>query len=406
MALSTLEIKNAKPGMLSDGQGLYLYVKESGAKSWIFRYELNKRRREMGLGPLASLAPIPARAEAARLKALTARGIDPLVEKEAAIAAQQKVSAVEIREATLNGATFEAVAERYLALREDAWNNAKHRQQWTNTLRTYAFPILGTMPVRDITTADILRVLEPIWREVPETASRVRMRIEAVLSAAKQLGLREGENPALWRGGLDAILPSRSKVRRVKHHAAMPWLEMSGFCAALRLRPGIAARALEFTILTAGRSGEIRHALWSEIDLEGALWVIPAERMKSGREHRVPLSGQAISILKAMPQIDDCPIIFPGSRLQPLSDMSLAAVLKRMSLGHFTVHGFRSTFRDWAAETTDYPSDLIEMALAHSIGNKVEAAYRRGDMMEKRRKLMEDWASWTAGLAEVHVRND
>lgn len=394
MALSTLAIKNAKPGMLSDGQGLYLYVKEGGAKSWIFRYQLNRRRREMGLGSLTGLPLLAARAEAARLKTLTACGIDPLDQKKHALAEQRQAQEAETRSAVLDGATFQAVAERYLALREDGWRNAKHRQQWANTLKTYAYPLLGQKAVRDITSADILAVLEPIWGEVPETASRVRMRMEAVLNAAKQLGLREGENPAVWRGGLDAVLPPRSKVRRVKHHAALPWSEMSGFSAALRDRPGIAAKALEFAILTAARSGEVRHAKWDEVDLGQALWILPPDRMKAGREHRVPLSDQAVSILKAMPRFEECSLIFPGTRLQPLSDMSLAAVLKRMGFGHITVHGFRSTFRDWAAETTDYAGDLIEMALAHSVGNKVEAAYRRGDMLEKRRKLMDDWANW------------
>lgn len=394
MALTALEIKNAKPGMHADGGGLYLHVGKAGNASWIFRFQLNKRRREMGLGSLTALSAVEARAKAAELKAMVGRGIDPLEVKEATQKEEAQAQAAQKEEQTLNAATFKSATERHLALKESGWRNAKHRQQWENTLATYAFPVIGDLPVRHITPQHVLQVLEPIWSTKPETASRVRMRIEAVLNSAKVLSWRTGENPALWRGNLDAALPSRGKVRTVKHHAALPWREISPFMAQLRQRDGLSARALEFAILTAARSGEVRKATWSEIDLDQKLWIIPAERMKAGREHRVPLSQSALQLLDEMPRFQGYDLIFPGTRMQPLSDMSLSAVLKRMGMTDITVHGFRSTFRDWAAEHTGHGSDIVEMALAHTISSKTEAAYRRGDLITKRKSLMEDWAAW------------
>jgi len=395
--ITTLQLKNAKPGMHADGNGLYLYVKDGGAKSWIFRYQIAGRRREMGLGAVAHLSVIPARAEAARLKALVANKFDPLEEKRRVRSAAHASTALENREVALEGKTFRIVADAYIAAQEAGWRNLKHRQQWENTLKTYAFPVIGDLPVRQIGVQHVLDVLQPIWSTKPETASRVRMRIEAVLNSAKLMGWREGENPAIWRGGLEAALPAISKVRRVRHHAAMTSGKISSFMQDLREREGIAARALEFTILTAARSGEVRQARWDQVDLDRGWWTIPADRMKAGREHRVPLSKWARAVIQQMPVVDDCPLIFPGFRNRPLSDMSLSAVLKRMNVSDVTVHGFRSTFRDWAAEHTHHHPEVVEMALAHAVGNKVEAAYRRGDMLAKREALMEDWAQWCSG---------
>jgi integrase len=396
VALTALAIKNAKPGMHADGGGLYLHVGKAGNASWIFRFQLNKRRREMGLGALLALAPTEARAKAAELKAMVGRGIDPLEVKDVAQKEEAQAEAALREERMLKAATFKTATQRHLALKESGWRNTKHRQQWANTLTAYAYPVIGDLPVRDITTQHVLQVLEPIWSTKPETASRVRMRIEAVLNSAKVLGWRTGENPAVWRGNLDAALPPRSKVRRVKHHPALPWHDIAAFMSKLKEREGISARALEFLVFTAARSGEVRKATWGEIDFEQKLWIVPAERMKAGREHRVPLSDSAARLLSEMPRFQGYDLIFPGTRMQPLSDMSLSAVLKRMRMTDITVHGFRSTFRDWAAEHTGHGSDIVEMALAHTISSKTEAAYRRGDLLAKRRSLMEDWAAWCA----------
>ena len=394
MTLTALEIKNAGLGMHADGNGLYLYVKGNGTKSWIFRYQIRGRRREMGLGSLAGLPTVAARAEAARLKALVAQNRDPLDVKRAAKAIIISERKAAKNEADAKATTFRVLAKQYITAQESGWRNAKHRQQWENTLATYAYPVIGDLPVRDITVPHVLQILQPIWSTKPETASRVRMRIEAVLNSAKLLGWRSGENPAVWRGGLEALLPRISKVKRVRHHPALPWDEIAVFVAKLRVRDGISPRAVEFAILTAARSGEVRFASWNEIDRERKLWIIPAERMKAGREHRVPLSQTALDLLDRLPRIDGARRLFPGARNKPLSDMSLGAVLKRMGFGDYTVHGFRSTFRDWAAENSLHSAETVEMALAHAIENQVEAAYRRGDLIAKRRALMDDWADW------------
>lgn len=394
MTLTALEIRNAKAGMHADGGGLYLSVAPSGAASWAFRYQIAGRRREMGIGSASVVSATEARAEAAMLKDRVKRGIDPLEVRiaernEAKLAEQSKV-----RETELRGATFRVATERHLAMNESGWRNAKHRQQWANTLKAYAFPIIGDLPVQEITAQHVIDVLAPIWATVPETASRVRMRIEAVLNSAKVMGWRSGENPAIWRGNLDAVLPKRSKVRTVRHHPALNWGDAKLFMGDLRKCDGFSAKALEFLILTAARSGEVRNARWCEIDFDLKLWVIPAGRMKAGREHRVPLSQDALSLLMALPRFFDSDLIFPGLKSRPLSDMSLSAVLKRMGRKGITVHGFRSTFRDWAAEHTSHERDAVEQALAHTIENKVEAAYRRGDLLPKRKVLMDDWAEW------------
>ena len=400
MGLTSLEIKNAPAGMHSDGNGLYLCVKPSGTKSWIFRYQVNGRRREMGLGALEYLEPVKARAEAAGLKAKVSEGIDPLDERkslEAAAAAQRKAEQAALRKA---GATFEVVAAQYIENHRPSWKNAKHAQQWENTLRTYVYPVVGNLPVDEVTTEHVVAILKPIWATKSETASRVRMRIEAVLTAAKLMGWRSGDNPAVYKGGLEAILPPISKVRQVRHHPALPYEEAPAFMRLLRERGGISAFALEFCILTAARSGEVRHANWDEIDQDVGLWIVPADRMKARREHRVPLSKRALEVLENIGRHQDSPLIFPGVGFKPLSDMTLSAVLKRMNLSQFTVHGFRSTFRDWAAETTPYPNEVVEMALAHTIANKAEAAYRRGDLLQKRRQLMDDWCDFLTGSYE------
>lgn len=396
MALKHTQILSAGPGMHVDGNGLYLSVTPKGAKSWIFRYQLGGKRREMGLGSLVGLSAPEARAMAAQLKVKVANGVDPLAEREAAREAAEAEARAREAEQKRQQHTFRAAAESHIAAHTPSWCNAKHIQQWSNTLKTYVYPKIGETPVDEITTADVVEILKPIWSAKPETASRVRMRIEAVLNSAKALGWRSGENPAVWRGGLDAVLPRAGKVKTVRHHPAMPWQDMPTFVANLRTREGVGARALEFTILTAARSGEVRGARWDEIDLDQKLWVIPADRMKAKREHRVPLSDAAVALLSELPRLAECPLVFPGMHRQPLSDMSLSAVLKRMDLGHFTVHGFRSTFRDWAAER-GFAFDAIESALAHKIGDKVVAAYLRTDHLEARKGIMKSWSEFLTG---------
>ncbi len=317
-------------------------------------------------------------------------GIDPI---EARNAAHHK-TALE----TAKAVTFKQAAERYIDRHKAEWRNVKHAQQWRNTLTTYAYPEIGHLSVQAIERSLILKVLEPIWTKKPETASRVRGRIEKVLDDAQSRGERDGENPARWGGHLENSLPNRTKVRRVEHHAALAYAELGGFVKSLRKENGVAARALEFLIFTAARTGEVIGARWLEVDLAVALWTIPLERMKAGKEHRIPLSAPAMAILKELNRArpvgaSDDAFVFPGGRPgQPLSNMALLAVLKRMERTDVTSHGFRSTFRDWSAERTNYPAEVAEMALAHTVGDKVEAAYRRGDLFDKRRRLMIDWA--------------
>jgi integrase len=289
--------------------------------------------------------------------------------------------------------TFEQAAGSYIAAHESGWRNAKHAQQWRNTLASYAYPKIGALMVRNVELAHILAVLEPIWAERTETATRLRGRIEQVLDWATARGYRDGLNPARWRGHLDKLLARPSKVAVTEHHAALPFIEVGNFMQRLGEAKGMGARALEFAILTAARSGEVRGATWTEIDLKAAVWTIPGVRMKMGREHRVPLSPPAIALLIALPRMVGTDLVFPAPRGGVLSDMTLSAVVRRMRVTAVP-HGFRSTFRDWASERTNYPRDVAEMALAHTISNKVEAAYRRGDLFEKRRRLMADWATF------------
>ena len=395
-SLTPLQVKNAKPGRHVDGNGLHLLVKASGARSWVLRYTLHGKTRDVGLSRCPEALVLLAQSGREELSLAQARdlaaiyrlkvraGIDPLSEREQQAAAS-RVAQAQDEAAQL---TFYDAAQSYLASRESTWRNAKHRQQWHNTLSAYVFPSLGALPVADIGTAEVLAVLEPIWKSKAETANRVRGRMEAIIDAARARGHFSGENPARWRGHLDKILPARQRLSR-GHHAAMPYDEAPAFLEQLRAREAVAAMALEFTILTAARTGEVLGATWAEIDFEKRTWTVPALRMKAGREHRVPLSSRAVEVLNETKKLGS-DYLFPGQRGGKLSGMAMAMLLRRM--GHVvTVHGFRSSFRDWAAEMTAFPHEVCEMALAHTIANKAEAAYRRGDIFEKRRLLMDGW---------------
>jgi integrase len=357
----------------------------------LFRYERGGRERWMGLGPVDDFTLDEARERARKARQLLRDGIDPIDARKADRVAQATQTAL----AAAKNVTFRQCAERYYEFHSPKWKNAKHSKQFLSTLEEYAFKVMGALPVAAVDKALVLKAIEPIWRKKNETASRVRGRIEAVLDFAKVNGWREGENPATWTGNLVHVLPAPGTFTEVKHHAALPYADICDFVSRLSACEGIAASALEFTILTAARTGETVHAKWDEIDFAEKAWVIPAARMKAKKEHRVPLTDRAITILKALPR--EAGFIFPGGRKgAALSNMAMDAVLKRMGFknGRATVHGFRSTFRDWAAERTNYPNHVVEMALAHVIGDKVEAAYRRGDLFEKRRKLMADWARY------------
>jgi len=394
-SLSALGVGKLKdPGYHSDGGGLYLQVSPTGTKSWIFRFKLQGRAREMGLGSLNTLSLADARGRAAECRRQLLDGIDPIEERKAMRNENRLEAAKKM--------TFEACATAYINTHKASWKNAKHVSQWENTIATYAKPVFGTLPVQAVDTALVVRVLEPMWSKTPETASRLRGRIESILDWATVRGLRRGENPARWRGHLEALLPARSKVRKVEHHAALPYGEMGGFVQEVRGEAGIAARALEFLILTAARTGEVIGARWEEFDLEAKVWTVPAERMKGKREHRVPLSPAVIKILTTMRAETDGGFVFPGRKADThLSNMAMLALLKRMKRDDLTSHGFRSTFRDWAAETTNYAREVAEAALAHAVGDKVEAAYRRGDLFEKRRRLMNDWAKYCSTPAKA-----
>ena len=388
--LSPLEVRRlSQPGRWSVGgvDGLALQVTATGARSWVLRLSLAGKQREMGLGSFPSVTLAGAREKARAYRAQVQTGDDPIARRVAA------VSAAAAERSLLQ--TFDKTAEAYIAQHEASWKNAKHAAQWTATLQTYAYPVLGRMQVRDITAAHVIKAIEPIWASKTETATRVRSRIELVLDYATARGLRQGPNPARWRGNLDAALPKASKLTKVEHHAAVPVVEAPDFVHSLRQQPGMGARALEFVILTAARSGEVRGVTWTEIDLQSGLWTVPAARMKGGREHRVPLSQAALALLRAMGPREPGDIIFPGLKGR-LSDMSLTAVMRRMKV-QATVHGFRSTFRDWVSECTSFPSEVAEMALAHAVGDKVEAAYRRGDLLARRMQLMQEWGRYLGG---------
>ena len=364
--------------------GLALQVR-GDARSWILRARVGGVVRDIGLGGYPGVTLAMAREAARETRQQIAQGVDPIQVRK-----DQQSS---LRAAQGKRLMFADAVRQFLADKEKTWQNAKHRQQWENTLNTYAFPVLGKLAVNDIEIAHVLQVLRPIWSTKTETASRLRGRIENVLDWAKVHGYREGDNPALWKGSLDKVLPAPSKAKTVKHHPALPYSEVGTFMANLRKRSGIAALALEFCILTAARSGEVRGAAWGEVDLNKAEWIIPANRMKAGKEHMVPLSSRAVAILRQLPAGADDEIIFKAPRGGMLSDMTLGAVLKRMGVP-VTVHGFRSTFRDWAGEVSNFPREVSEHALAHQLKDKAEAAYARGTLFDKRRRLMDAWASY------------
>ena len=391
-ALTALAVKNAGPGRHADGGGLHLLVKDSGSRSWVFRFMLNGKSRDLGLGPagVGGLSLSQARDRATELRLKVKAGIDPLAER---VVAQAEAKAA-AQAAKVTSVTFKQMAETHIKANRDSWRNAKHQQQWENTLATYAYPVIGNLPVAEVDTTHVLQILEPIWKEKTETASRLRGRIETVLDSAKARGYRQGENPARWRGHLAQILPARTKLSR-GHHKAMAYEAIPDFVKRLREREAITALALEFVILTASRTSEAIEATWDEIDLEKAIWTIPAARMKAGKEHRVPLSPRAAAILEGTRQLGST-YLFPGTRSDSLSSMAMAMLLRRMKVD-VTVHGFRSSFRDWAAECTGYTHEVAEMALAHTISNAVERAYRRGDLFDKRRQLMADWAAYCEG---------
>lgn len=388
--LTQLKVDKAKTkGVYPDGAGLYLNVTIGGSKSWLYRYMLAGKQHWMGLGSYPEISLADAREKAAEARKLTRQNIDPLAEK--------RLTTSVIRASIAKAMPFETAAEKFIDAHKAGWKNAKHIDQWRSTLTTYAFPTIGKLDVSLIETAHIMRILEKddFWNTKTETAHRVRGRIESVLDWATARKYRSGENPARWKGHLDKLLPARAKVKKTEHHAALPWPDIGAFMVDLRKQEGIAAKAVEFAILTAARSGEVRGATWEEVDLDAGVWIVPPERMKAKKEHRVPLSTKALALLRVQKEAFPKGFVFPGMKEgKPLSDMSLTAVLRRMEQNEITVHGFRSTFRDWAAESTAYPSEMVEMALAHTINNKVEAAYRRGDLFEKRRRLMQDWCDF------------
>lgn len=385
--LSALEVgRLSEPGTYAVGGVLGLQLQIiGGSKSWILRAMVGGKRRRMGLGSFPTVTLARARERAREAIDKIDAGTDPILER------QQAKSALRAQQA--RGITFDAACRAFIEARSDEWRNAKHRQQWNNTLETYASPIIGKLLVQDVGKEHVLQVLEPIWKTKTETASRLRGRIEQVLDWATARGHREGLNPARWRGHLDKLLSKPEKIAKVEHHAALPADDVAAFIVDLRKREGVSARALEFAILTAARSGEVRGAKWSEIDLDGAVWTVPGERMKASKEHRVPLSEQAVNLLNSLTRIEGNELVFPAPRGGPLSDMSMTAITRRMEAA-CVPHGFRSTFRDWAAERTNFPRDVAEMALAHAIGDKTEAAYRRGDLFDKRRQMMDAWAAF------------
>jgi integrase len=363
-------------GRHADGGGLYLSISPNGGRRWVFLYRWHGKPTEIGFGSARNVTLARARELAKDARGRLAEGINP---KEA--------------RKSVDGATFGECADRLIAAMRPSWRNGKHAAQWEMTLREYAAP-LRRLPTHAITTGDVLSVLKPLWDAKPETASRLRGRIERVLDAAKAQGLRKGENPARWRGHLDQLLPKRQRLTR-RNHAAMRYGNVPAFIGELQSRKATAALPLEFTILTAARRGEVLGARWDEFDLERAVWTVPAHRMKAGREHRVPLSGRALAIVKGLREADRRDFVFAGHKPgKPLSGEALAMMLRRMELYDVTVHGFRSAFRDWAAESTNFTNEVCEAALAHTVTNKVEAACRRGDLFEKRRKLMDAWAAF------------
>ena len=384
--------------MYPDGAGLYLQVSAKGVRSWVYRYMLNGTPRYMGLGPLHTVTLADARIKALEARQLRLAGVDPIKARHDTV--------TEARLEAARSITFKDAAEAYMEAHKVGWRSAKHADQWRNTLETYVYPVFGPLPVQGVDVALVMKVLGPIWTTKTETASRVRGRIEHVLDWATARGYRLGENPARWRGHLSNLLPQRSKVKKTEHHPALPYGEVGAFMAGLRRREGMGTGPLAFLILTACRTGEVIGARWSEFNIEEAMWTVPAERVKSGRSHRVPLSPDALAIINAMQTVCTTGhhngFVFPGGKRDgSLSDTALLVLLKRMGRSDLTVHGFRSTFRDWAAERTNYPREVAEMALGHAVSDKVEAAYRRSDLFQKRRRLMDEWARFCRSGAKA-----
>lgn len=410
--LTEKEITHAKSGFHLDGNGLYLQVTKTGAKSWLFRYQLHGKRRWAGVGSLSDVPAKVARVKAAEMRISVANGIDPINQKQAE---RKEILANAAKEAA-KSVTFKMLAIDYIEQNKAGWRNAKHIQQWENTLETYVYDVIGHLPPADVTTEHVLKILKDIWLTKTETATRIRGRLEVILSYAKIKGYRDGDNPAAWKNHLDHVLPQPSKVAPHKHHPALPFGRMAEFMAALNNMDTMASSCLSFTILTACRSQEAFESKWDEFDLDARLWVIPPERMKMTREHRVPLTDSVVNILKHRKATKVNDYVFPGAKEnRPLSNMAMTNLIRRLHEGLcvaekesgnkakgwvdkdgriVTAHGFRSSFRDWAAEVTHYPGEMAEIQLAHAVSNPVEAAYRRGDMFEKRRTMMADWAQW------------
>ncbi len=386
--LNALMVSRAKErGYYADGGGLYLQVSASGAKSWVFRFKKEGKLREMGLGPAHTITLVEAREQAIDCRKQRLLDIDPIEARREGEAANRLAKSKEM--------TFRQCAEAYIDAHKASWSNAKHAAQWPSTLQTYAYPVFGEAPVQSIDVGLVTKAIEPIWQTKTETASRLRGRIESVLDWAAVRGFRQGDNPARWKGHLDKLLPQRERVQRVVHHAALPYLEIGAFMGLLREQGSTSALALEFLILTATRTNEVIGATWAEFDLDAALWTIPATRMKAKREHRVPLSKPALALVRNLHANRSSDFVFPGAKAdRALSNMALLMLRKRMKRDGLTIHGFRSTFRDWAAERTNFPREVAEHALAHSLPNKVEAAYQRSDLFEKRRLMMEEWATF------------
>lgn len=388
--LSPRKVASAPPGKHEDGGGLRLVVAQSGGKKWVVRLTLHQKRREFGLGSFPDVSLAEARAKAAQYRKLADEGKNPSDYFKRLVAQEN-----------LSTPTFTSCAARYIQAHRRTWKNAKHRYQWFATIKGFAKPVIGHKPVDEIDTDDVLQILKPIWMTKNETAKRLQGRIENILDYAAAHNFKDPVNPARWKGHLDKLLPKPSRVQKVRHHPAIPYEEVSEFWIELGKKDCTTSNALKFLILTATRSSEVYFSVWGEIDFGSATWTIPEERMKAGREHRVPLSRQAMEILNAIPRVAGTPYIFPGARAgRPLSNMAMVTMMRKMGFGSggergdYVPHGFRSTFRDWAGEVSSYPSDVAEMALAHTIKNKVEAAYRRGDLFEKRMRMMQDWADF------------
>lgn len=396
--LTATEVRRLKPGTHAVGgvAGLLINVKPTGARSWVLRAIVGGRRRDIGLGGFPDVPLADARQRAREARDLIRQGIDPAAQRQAARDA--------LKAAGGKRKTFREVAISCHKMKAHEFRSDRHKATWLSSLEAHVFPHIGDLPVDAVELPHVVAALEPIWTTKTETASRLRQRIEAVLDFAKVKKLRTGENPAVWRGNLDKVLPRPQKVATVTHHAALPVDDMPQFMAALREVGGMGARALELAILTAARSGEVRGATWAEIDLEAAIWSVPGERMKAGKPHRVPLCAEAVALLKALPRMEGTEYVFPAARGGMLSDMTMSAVTRRMKVDAVP-HGFRSTFRDWCSEHTNYPREVAEQALAHTIGNAVEAAYRRGDLFDKRRRLMTEWGKfcYSPGKAPADV---